>query len=573
MKIKLDDNVIFSTALAKVDKGEYFDALCMFARVDSYESMLNQIGCLCVLRDVGYAIELYRILLSKYYFTHNCYTDVRKLGDATEIMSSYFGNEKESVIADISKVSADEDLLAFYPIEFDEFVDSDDFESLTEALEYTVGEIPQKSVFYDVKSPEFYLNLCQRMERAYFEGNLAKGRELQRQFMDIDTDDTPTLEMQLFLCLTQQQWERGIPYSLRYAGLDNITARGMGACVQILSRAQDDYKDTIERLLVNLSEHGEEITDLAMMDYVQIASSVLGYGETTLKLTKILYGHYKEAGCSALSLCARTFFNCGDKSEARDAILMLLRAVPWDSVASVYLFYFNKHINVAMDGVTTGNSLARHFDIPTQLSVISQYTLLKDMEQNNLVLYSDSYPLLKCLFRLCLGCIVKGDADKFFSEVHGFSAIISNFVPQDKEEFFAFAKECLAVVLSEPTLNKELVCKMIELGYRSNLLVSTSRGYYALDLTRLTVTDKAFVSALGISATLRTVSVRMLEKSYKRIKKVLNKQFNDDTDTVRQLAYALLSLSYKRFAESAESAYFSDEEHAIYNMFLEMSKK
>ncbi|MCH5153035.1 MAG: hypothetical protein J1F68_03670 [Clostridiales bacterium] len=569
MKINVCDNVIFSSAKAKVEEGEYFDALCLFARVNSYESMLNQIGCLCVLRDVGYAIELYRNLLAKYYFTHNCNADVAKLGDATEIMSAYFGNDRARSNPDPNKISAEESLLAFYPMEFDDFADADDINSLSEVLEYTVGETSKRSVFYDVKTPDFYLNLCQRMERAYFEGNLAKGRELQRQFLSIDTDDAPTLEMQLFLCFTQQQWERGVQYALRYAALPNATARGMGVCVQILSRSGEEHTSTIEQLLQALSKQGEEITDLAMMDYVQIASSVLGYGEITHKLTCILYGHYKDAGCSALSLCARTFFNCGDFTSARDAILLLLRAVPWDGVASVYLTYFNKHVSVALDGVATSNSLARHFDVPTQLSVIAQYTLLKDMEQNNLVLDSASFPLVKCMFRLCLGCIVKGDADRFFAEAQALSTVVCNLIPQDNEAFFAFAKECLAGVLPEPSLNKDFVSKLIELGYRSNLLIATGRGYYTLDLSRLTVTDKAFVTALGICATLRKVDARRLERAYKQLTKALNMQFESDVDTVRQLAYAMLALSYKRFAESDESTYFSDEEHALYQQYLQ----
>ena len=569
MKINFSDNVIFSTALAKVDEGEYFEALCLFARVNSYESMLNQIGCLCVLRDIGYATELYRILLSRYYFTHNCYTDMRKLGDATEIMSTYFGNDKESLIPNAERISAEEDLLAFYPIEYDDFVDADDIESLTEALEYTSVGKSKKSVFYDVKTPEFYLNLCQRMERAYFEGNLAKGRELQRQFLSIDTDDAPTLEMQLFLCLTQQQWERGVPYALRYASLPNITARGMGVCVQILSRAGEKHKNIVQELLEKLTDYGEDITDLAMMDYIQIASQSLGYGEVTLKLTKILYGHYKDAGCSALNLCARTFFNCGDFDAARDAVLMLLRAVPWDGVASVYLTYFNKHINVALDGVTTTNSLVRHFDIPAQLSVVAQYALLSDMEQNNLELNSNSYPLIKCIFKLCLGCIVKGDADRFFSEAQALSTVVNNFVPHDNNEFFVLAKECLAGVLPEPSLNKDFLCKMIELGYRDNLLIATSRGYYPLNLAHLTVTDKVFVTAFAISATLRKVDVRRLERAYKHIKRVLDVEFENNIDTVRQLAYALLTLSYKRFEQSDESAYFADEEQVILKQYRE----
>ncbi|MCH5156322.1 MAG: hypothetical protein J1G02_00420 [Clostridiales bacterium] len=567
MTINLNDKAIFSAGLAKVDAGEYFDALCLFARVDSYESMLNQIGCLCALRDVGYATELYRNMIAKYYFTHNCCEDVNKLGDAVELISGYMGNKDSQ--SDVNKLSADEDLLGFYSLEYDDYFDTDDDEMLAEVLEYTVGNKSQRSIFYDVKSPEFSLNLCQRMERAFLEGNIAEGVELRDQFMGIETDDDQTLEMQLFLCLTEQRWEDGVPFAFRYALSTEVTARGLGACVQILSRSSVKYADVLEQLLQRLINYGEEISDLAMMDYVQIASSNIGHGEVTLKLTEILYSHYKDAGCSALALCARTFFNCGKHDLAREAILLLLRAVPWDGVAQTYLTYFNKHIKVALDTVTTKNSLARHFDIPTQLSSVAQFALLQDMEQDNLYLGADSYLLIQCLYKLCLGCIIKADVDSFYKEANALGAIVVNFIPQDKEQFFDFAKRCLAGIISESSLNMDFLRKMIQLGYRDKLVMSTNNGFYALDLSQLTVSDKAFVSALAVAASLRTVSVRKLENSYKLIKKVFNCTFNENIDTVRQLAYALLSISYKRFATSNERAYFADDEQALYKQFLE----
>ena len=570
MKVNVNDNAIFSAGLAKADAGEYFDALCLFARVEGYESMLNQIGCLCALHDVGYATELYRMLLAKYYFTHNCDEDVTKLGDAVELISAYMGNDKARSRNATDKLSACEEMLAFYTYDYDDYYDGEDVESLAEALEYTVGNASRKSIFCDVKSPEFALNLYQRMERALLDGKYTLARELSQQFMTVETDDEPTLEMQMFLCATQHLWVDGVKYALRYADLPNVTARGLGVATQILFHAKGEYKDVIEQLLVKLSEYGEEIADLAMMDYVQIASVALGYGDITLKLAEILYGHYKEAGCSALMLVSRIFFNCGKLSLARDAILLLLRAVPWDGVAYMYLTYFNKHIKVTFDDVTTGNSLARYFDIPTQLSVVAQYDLFSNLDQNSLYLDESSFPLIQCLFKVCLGCIVKGDADSFYKEAHAFGAVMVNFIPQDKEEFFRFAKDCLAGILSEPSLNKEFLCKMIELGYRDSLVMSTASGFYALNLKRLAICDKVFLSALAIGASLREVSVTKLENTYKRIKETINVSFEEDIDTVRQLAYALLALSYKRFLNSDEKAYFSQEEHALYDKYMQL---
>ena len=569
MNIQLSDNVIFQAALVKVNEGEYFDALCLFARVEGYESMLNQIGCLCALRDIGYANELYRNLLAGFYFTHNCYADIRKLGDSAENVTSYFYNDKANPDPDPNKISADEDLLGFYPIEYDDLFDFDDVDLIHDALELEVTEARRKSTFYDVKTPNFYRNLFQRMERAYFGGNLHEGKELQRQFLDIDTDDAETLELQLFLCFTQQLWDRGVPFALRYARLANVTTRGIGMSAEILCRASEPHTDIVEQLFNLLAECADELADRVLMEYIQLASTHLGYGEVTLKLTQILYTRYKYAGCSALLLCARTFFNCGDSVSARDAILTLLRAAPWDGVASAYLIYFNHNVKVALDNVAITNSIVRHFDVPHQLSVIAQYLLLKDMDENKLVLDNTSYPLIKCMFKLCLGCIIKGDADSFYSEAQALSTVLTSFTPANAQDFWVVAKQCMASVFTEPALNKDFLRILIQQGCKDNIYVSTNRGCYALDLSQLRVFDNAFVAALSICASLRKVGVRTLERAYKQLQQVVGGQFDSDNDTVRQLAYALLAIGYKHFAESDESAYFSDDEHALYQQYME----
>lgn len=573
MKINLSDNVTMRAALSKVEEGEYFDALCLFARVDSYESILNQIGCLCELHDIGYAVDLYRKLLARFCFTHNCYTDVRSLGDATEIVMSYFGNvpKGEFFVSDERKYTANEQLLGFYPVELDDdFFDPEDIDYFAETLSDALNE-SHKSVFYDVKSPEYFLNVKRRMEKAYIEGNLAKGRALQREFMQLDTDDIATLEMQLFICLTQQRWEQGVKYALRIAKSPDATYRGMGAAAQILSRVEG-YQEQLQHLLVRLTEYGEEISDFEMMDYLQISAAKLGYNELTLTLCNILYSHYKDAGCSALKLCARVYYNCNEFELAKDALLTLIRAVPWDSVAQTMLIYFNNGLMLPLDDPSGYNSLARHFDVPSQLSVVSQYKLLKILENNDYVLQKEDLVYVDCLLKVCGSYIVKGNAEKFMNETSVLSAIIDNFVADDPKTYFAFAKECLLNVLPEPNVNKNFLSKLIRLGYKGKLLISLNRGYYTLNLSHLTEEGQPFVEALSLAATLRKVDAKRLERSYLTLKQVFNTDFDCDAGIVRQIAYCLLAMSYKSFAKSTESSYFVEEDYLLYEMLVNLGK-
>ena len=566
MKIEISDNVLMQAALGKVEEGEYFDALCLFARIDSYESALNQIGCLCELRDVGYAIDLYRKLLANFCFTHNVYTDVRSLGDATEILMAYFGNEPkgEFLLQDDNKYTAKEELLGYYPVDFDESLfGMEDIDYLADTLSEGFNDT-HKSMFYDVKSTDYFRNVRIRMEKAYVDGNFAKGRELQRQYLEIDTDDLETLEVQLFLCLTQQQWKAGVKYALKVANKSDATYRVMGAAAQILARVEG-YEDVCFQLLNKLVEYGEEISDVEMMDYVQIAATKLGYGELTLNLCNILYSHYKDAGCSALNLCARVYLNCRQQQKAREAVLTLLRAVPWDSAAVTLLSYVNNGVVLQLDNVSGYNSLARHFDVPTQLSVVAQYSVLKQLEEKQYALAIDNYPYIDCLSKLCVSEIVKGNAEKFLSEAMVLSAIINSVDPVDKDSFVRLLKEQLCKPLPEPTVNKDFLAKLISLQCKDKVLIALNRGFYTLNLSTLTLAkDKTFVAAFSLCATLRKIDVKRLEKAYKSFKAIYDKQLGDDADAARQLAYCLLAMGYKTFAQSNESAYFGEDERLLY---------
>ena len=568
MKIDISDSVIMSAGLDKVQEGEYFDALCLFARVDSYESLLNQIGCLCALHDVGYAIELYRMLLARYAFSHNCYADLRGLGDATEIIMAYFGNQPKGEFATSSesRISANEELLGFYPIEFDDdFFDAEDFDYIT-ALNETLNE-QHRSVFYDVNSPEYFASVKRRMEKAYLEGNLAKGRALQREFLDIQTDDVATIEMQMFVCFTQQQWEAGVQYALRIVNAEGATYRGMGVAVHILARA-DGYNEQLQHLLVRLSAYGEEIADYDMMDYLQIATVKLGYNELTLALCNILYSHYKDAGCSALKLCARVFYNCSERERARESLLTLLRAVSWDGVAQTMLTYFNNGVALPLDDPSGYNSLARHFDTPSQLSVVAQYKLFKAMEKADYRLNKSDFAYIDCLLKVCGSCIVKGNGDKFVAEGSMLSAIVNSFTPSSKEDYVTFAKQCLLGVIVEPSISKDFLCKLILLGYRDKVLISLTQGFYALNLSKLAQVEQQFAEVLSLCATLRKVEVKRLYKAYNQLKGAMVLPNECNADTTRQVAYAVLSMSYKNFATSTEGAYFVDEEHELYLKYL-----
>ena len=102
--------------------------------------------------------------------------------------------------------------------------------------------------------------------------------------------------------------------------------------------------------------------------------------------------------------------------------------------------------------------------------------------------------------------------------------------------------------------------------------MSVGKGYYPLDLSKLTVTDEIFLNAFSLCATLRKVETKKLERNYLKIKKVLGEAQLLDGEfsyaRVHSLAYCLLATSYKDFAESQLANYFSESEQALYQQYL-----
>ena len=570
MKIEICDNSIFSAGLKKAEQEEYFDALCLFAQVDGYESMLNQIGCHCMLEDYGYAIELYRKLLARYIDTHNCIDDVRRLGDASGEIFVYFGNDLKGAYdaRDPNKISADDNMLGDYSWGDDETDYDDDFpdeivQALPEVMQDVILPESKQSRFFDVGSVEYIDSVRKRMINAYVKGNMAKGRELQRQYLSFKTDDGLTLELQLLMCHMQQMWDKGEEFALRLADNPQATYRGMGMAIEVLYHCNGD-KEALTKLFKRISAYSDDIPDGELITYLQIASVCLGYGETTLALADTLYSRFPDIGCSVLSLCARVYFNCGLRDTAREAVLTLLSAAPWDGVGRTLLSYINDGYTLKLSDPTPSNVVIRQYDVAAELTSLATHRILVMAERRSPYDKAEMY-YIDCLLKSCYGCIIRGDADGFLQHSAMLETMLVAVNFDDcADAFIRFAKDSLCAVLPEASLGRSLLAKMIFLGCRDKIFVSLLNNFYTLDLGKLTLgNDRRFVNAFALCAALRRVDVRRMERVYTDLKNVLELDSVDMIDE-RQLSYAMLAVTYKSFPESNESNYFCEDDHAMY---------
>ena len=569
MKIEINDNVRMLAALEKVEEGNYFDALCLFARVDSYESMLNQIGCLCHLGDVGYAVELYRRLLAKFYFTHNCCHDLNKISEHTvQVLSQV---DKQFILESFeeTRLSADDKLLGNFDVSDDEFYDDylDDYPE------------EEEDRFCDVHSAEYFFKTISRLDDEVNKGHTKKSKKIIAELLDFDSMDESVLEGQMLLCLVERNQEKGAEFAERFATLSNVQSyRAVSIAVGILS-GLDGHKETLDKLLVLLDKFVDQIPDEELLDYAQMVEGNAQTETVATKLAQILFDRHKNIGCEALRMSARIFCNMGLKKRAREAVLTLMNAVPWDSFAAVLLSYVDSGIGAKLDPSFSNVSIFRHLDVPTQLGVIAEYKLIQRMENaeadngEECVFYTDDYKLLHCIANVCKTHFYRGNSEKFANDAAVLSTLLATFQPQSKEEFFAFAKQQLCSFMPEPSLQKDFLLYLIKHGFRGEVLMSTTKLYYPLDLSKLKIFDENFLNAFCLCAALSRVEPRRLQRAYVKIKSAVELPGESDFAAVHRLAYCMLAVAYKEFAHSSVADYFGEGEDALYLEYIKQNIK
>ena len=241
MKIELTDKTKMHTALSLADKGQFYDALCIFSQVDSYESMINRIMCLCQTEDSAYAVDVYRLAKQKYGLTHALYTDCMKLAENFSALKSvvqFCEPDRTVTLKYEGTIHADKSLLVNFYDEFDDNYPSPD---LNYAGDTAMFDDPQyaSNNFYDVKSVKYLESLRVNMERCYRGGDDEGAEKYAQRLLDADTDHIPTLEAQISLALYREDYKKGVRFAKRLANTDGGSYASIGGAIEILFKVND----------------------------------------------------------------------------------------------------------------------------------------------------------------------------------------------------------------------------------------------------------------------------------------------------------------------------------------------
>lgn len=570
MRIEITDNTKMRTALSLAYKRSYFEALCLFAQVESYESALNQIACLAEMQDVGYAVDAYYYAKQKYGNTHAVYADICLLGDVAESIAIFCETNQRAAVANDGKLRADKALLA----KFCKLEPEDDFAApdLNYAADSTYfdASVFSPNNFYDVKSTRYFDSLRINMEKCLMYGNEKQAKKYAKRLLEIKTDHLPTLEAQISLILYSEKFHKGLQYAKRLAQAEGGSHAAIGGAIDIVTYLYSPkYFELLDRLLHKAAEVIEDITLFDLEDYIYLSTSRLHNYQLANLFAEALYKNFRNASLEALHMCACAFYNCGNARLAKEASITLLRAVPKNTYARILAEYV-REVPVGKNTLSMNLQARsiRHFCIPAEIALYAHDRLTPSLGLDDSTVINEAQLFyISVLVAYCKSLVLLNRRKEYSELIALLRAVLVAYDFQSTEAFLQFAKWQLIATMPDQCLNETLLYRLITLGVKEVLHVGLPTGYYKLDISGLDCCDEVFVRAFAICATLISVDEpRKYLKAYNDIFNTISIELQDET-LPHKLAYALLRLCNKDFAEFPEAEFFAEGEDALYIMF------
>lgn len=564
MIVKLDGRQTVTTGKKLAINGGYYDALSAFARVEGYESVLNQIGCLTMTYDDTYALTMMGELISRYSCDYDVYGDLSRLGDSLGAILRYYA-DKPSFVGARGKKTADSSLITRYD-QFEEY--GDVMEIIEEELSRV--DVSEDSRIYDLHSPEYFQYLRAGVQSALIRRQTAKVRELEQKIVEFSPDGAFTLETKVMVCLHCGDEARALDFACKLAEASDGAFSAMRRAIEAIKRFSntDENNSVIRRLMLRALDLSDESSDYYLRYLTLFAISELNDDEIASRFADKLFARYKDAGCLSLKLCALAFYNAKRFDLCRQATLLFIRALPRNPFGHIMLEYLDS------DSVYTRMSIKQnmgwYFAEPKQL-IIYASNRLEEKFRSNGVLDERGCMYMDFLYEVARGAILTEDFDLLDAIADDLREFIRAINVTDSATYVRFAAKQLATPLQEFFVNAEILAKLIRTGYRSKAVITLENDAYFLDLSKFGTQDEIFIDAFALSACMRKVSLKRMLSAYGKLKSFTNLPMSYDEDLVLQVTYFLLAVSYKDYAAGKNSDIFTEEERRLYDDYLSVS--
>lgn len=572
MKIEFNNDALLNAAVSKAKEGNITQALKLFAKVDGYESMLNQTACLCELHDYQYAHKVYARLLSKYFGQYDCMSDLYLTGDSAEPIRTYFPAEPSYAksSANRDKQHAREDLVCVYggfelPFSIPDGYNTEDcFQVFNDYLAE-----PPAQTFFDVNSLEYFDEQYERMRKSFLNGNMEEYNLRKSNILNFTNDNSYTLQMKIVACFLEDNTDLGVKFVAKLLQMPDASIEALDTASRFLCGTTDPAnKELLRSVLQRLSENYGKPEREKLLGYLQSALIDVRDTELSLKFADELYSLDEDLSILSLRLCAVAMYNAGETDAAKQVLRDILACMPDNAFALVMLEYMSKE--GAVKPLHYVNSHGLPYDAPIEIVAFCMNELSNCALQANAPFTDWTYTLIDLLYDAYRSATLSRNHKLAVDVANGILEATARLDSLNSVGFEEFARVKLAEVLPEPSINASFLSNLIINGVKEPVIITVSADTYVLDLSAIKTNDYLFVKAASLCASLRKVSLRTLLKAYKTIMANWSPEEPVTALTVRQVAYCMLALGYKGFTESIEADYFPNEERDLYKTLFDL---
>ncbi len=574
-KIKVDQNSILQLGISQVAQGNVAQALGNFAKVNTYESMLNQLACLCCLGENFYAIDHYKKMSCVFFETHNVLCDVASLGSCvTALLSIVEHDFSDNVIYSENRISADKSLIADFSAYDVEMPDA--FADLEKQLSQTNDifcNSAKKAQFFDLKSSDYPRQLQDAIYQASAEGNYNQLQSLAQLLWKVKSDQTDVVETQLSLCLYFKKYKLGKDFVKQLAFMLGVSQEGALTALEILSNDKKPNVGLTARFVSIAYNNMSTLEEGDLHMVLRLATNVCHDYTLAKRLAEELLLR-ETTIVESLKICAYAFYNAKDFVKLKRTLAKLRNILPRD-VFGAFMFDYVKYVSPQKQ--------ASHFKIPSQIGMHLQLPQeFVDIARNEFMqrdeedLIITNYQLLyvEALIEQCKYQGLEGKFEHYAKLNACVRVILDYFRPEDEQEFCNMCLAMLGGIYPEPSLMgvyDGIVCRLIADGYKFPLRIrqrATGKST-SVDLSQITTLKWEFVIPLSICITLCDVDIPLMQQAFEKLQNC-GVQLGQDVIKVRQIAYCLLKMTAKQGELGEDIAdMFVEKDFELYDEYLQ----
>ncbi len=583
MNIVISDSTKLRAAIALANKGQFYDAICIFAQIDNYESCVNRILCWCHLTPFSFAAADLYARTKQLFPERSVYSDVSAYCPLTNQLLKvcecgtdvYDGpiRTDSSLLIKRGMSPADDDISEQDLAMFEDL-------ALIEDLRYSPNN------FYDVNSETYFTYLRVSMRKCQLLGDEKKLKEYAKKLLAVNTGHMPTLEAQIEYVLNYGSLKKGVVYAKRLAKCENASVLALRGAIEILSRLENPDEKLFSVLLHKIADKTlRDPNDLR--DYTYFASEFLHDDQLAYEFAVQLINSC-EPTIEVLHVCACAFYNYGDIDLAKNAAYMAFRSAPEDVLSVALYRYISQnatterrlrldippravyYVNnrglwsdtVRVFSVAEFLDNCSHFFVPKTLLDRAKFNLKVMLAKQKRVLEVERFNDLALVIRhlRMMTCGVSADYD----ETEQLVGEVLTVRPENVEMFVNFAKIQLANPVNNVFLQSSLIFALLRCGCKEKIYVALPGEYSCLNLSAIK-REKEFNKAVSVCAALVPIERPSLyHNTYLCIKNVLDlKKYNH-----YQLAFALLSECEEDFRKQCGYEFFSSEMRTLYRDYM-----